>query len=67
MTSLKKTCQVRTNSASEKISRIKRTFTSLIGEQAANNYVIHGKNAEVRIISLPREKVIWANNLYWIK
>lgn len=46
------------NSASEKISRIKRVFEEAIGHELAKNYYICGQVGEVKKISLPREKVI---------
>jgi hypothetical protein len=50
---------VRTNSASEKISRIKQVFTRAIGPTLSDCYIIKGKNAEVKMISLDRSKIIW--------
>jgi hypothetical protein len=50
---------VNTNSASEKISKIKLAFTKLIGSDLADQYIIQGKNAEVKIIKLNRDKLIW--------
>lgn len=46
------------NSASEKISRIKRVFEEAIGHELAKNYYICGQVGEEKKISLPREKVI---------
>jgi hypothetical protein len=46
------------NSASEKISRIKRVFEEAVGHELAKNYYICGQVGEVKKISLPREKVI---------
>lgn len=49
---------ITTNSAAEKISKIKRVFVSIIGEGLAKNYYIHGANGEVKKIDLNRELVI---------
>jgi hypothetical protein len=48
---------VTTNSASEKISKIKEKFSSAIGSELAKNYYIHGANATTRKISLDRKLV----------
>lgn len=45
------------NSASEKISRIKRVFEEAIGQELAKNYYIWGSVGEAKHISLPREKI----------
>ena len=45
------------NSASEKISRIKRVFEEAIGQELAKNYCIWGNVGEAKHITLPREKV----------
>jgi hypothetical protein len=45
------------NSASEKISRIKRVFEEAIGKDLAKNYYIWGGVGEAKQITLPREKV----------
>ncbi len=46
------------NSASEKISRIKRVFEEALGHELAKNYYICGQVGEVKKIGLPREKMI---------
>ncbi len=46
------------NSASEKISRIKRCFEELIGEELAAHYYIQGANGERKMIALDRGLVI---------
>jgi hypothetical protein len=45
------------NSASEKISRIKRVFEEGIGNELAKHYYIWGNVGEAKTIALPREKV----------
>lgn len=52
---------VNSNSASEKISRIKAEFESKIGEQLSKQYIIQGGNGEVKGILLNREMVILNN------
>jgi hypothetical protein len=46
------------NSASEKISRIKRVFEEAIGKDLAKNYYICGGVGEAKRISLSRERVV---------
>jgi hypothetical protein len=46
------------NSASEKISRIKRVFEEAVGRDLAKRYYIQGQVSEVKKIDLPREKLI---------
>ncbi len=46
------------NSASEKISRIKRVFEEAIGKDLAKNYYIWGVIGDAKRISLPRDKVV---------
>jgi hypothetical protein len=48
---------VTTNSASEKISKIKEKFSSAIGSELSKNYYIHGGNGAIRKISLDRKLV----------
>lgn len=48
---------VLSNSASEKISRIKRVFEESIGAELAKNYYIKGANGEKKIIQLQRDLV----------
>lgn len=45
------------NSASEKISTIKKKFQDKIGEHLAKHYIIHGPNAEAKRIALDRNKL----------
>lgn len=47
------------NSASEKISRIKAEFESKIGEKLSRPYLITGGNGEAKKIELRREMVEW--------
>jgi len=47
------------NSASEKISRIKAEFESKIGERLSRPYLIMGANGEAKRIELRREMVEW--------
>ncbi len=49
---------VLSNSASEKISRIKRVFEESIGEELAKQYFIKGGNGEKKTIPLDRSLVI---------
>jgi len=46
------------NSASEKISRIKRVFEEAIGKDLAKNYYIWGAVGEAKRIILPRNKIV---------
>ncbi len=46
------------NSASEKISRIKRVFEEAIGKDLAKNYYIWGVIGDAKRISLTRDKVV---------
>ena len=50
------------NSASEKISRIKAEFESRIGERLSQPYLIKGGNGEAKRIELKREMVEWEGN-----
>jgi hypothetical protein len=45
------------NSASEKISKIKNKFEKLLGEQLARHYYIQGENGTQKYIPLPRDLV----------
>jgi hypothetical protein len=47
------------NSASEKISRIKAEFESKIGEKLSRPYLITGGNGEAKRIELNRDMVEW--------
>jgi len=46
-------------SAEEKISRIKRVFTDAIGRDLATHYCIHGQVGDVKKIALDRSMVEW--------
>ena len=46
------------NSASEKISRIKRVFEEAIGNDLAQHYYIRGAVGEAKSIALDRDKVV---------
>ena len=46
---------VTTNSASEKISKIKEKFVTAIGSELAQNYYIKGANSEVKKIDIDRK------------
>lgn len=48
---------ITSNSAVEKISKIKAAFVKAIGEQLARNYYIQGGNGEVKKITLERKLV----------
>jgi hypothetical protein len=48
---------VTSNSASEKISKIKEKFVTAIGSELAQNYYIKGANAEAKKISIDRNLV----------
>jgi hypothetical protein len=49
---------VTSNSASEKIAKIKSAFVKAIGKDLAANYFIHGGNAEAKRILLDRNLII---------
>ena len=46
------------NSASEKISKIRRKFVAAVGEEMAQEYCIKGPNAGVKTIKLDRNLVV---------
>jgi hypothetical protein len=48
----------RSNSASEKISKIKRKFTEALGEEQAAHFIIAGANGMPKKISLNRENLV---------
>jgi hypothetical protein len=48
---------VTSNSASEKISKIKEKFVTAIGSELAQNYYIKGANAEAKKIDIDRTLV----------
>jgi hypothetical protein len=50
---------ITTNSAAEKISKIKRVFVSMIGDGLAEKYYIHGANGEIKKIDLDRDLVLY--------
>jgi hypothetical protein len=45
---------ITSNSAAEKISRIKAAFVKVIGDELAKNYYIQGGNGEVKKVVLDR-------------
>ena len=47
------------NSVCEKVAKIKKAILSVLDERTAQFYVIQGKQGEKKFISLPRELVIW--------
>lgn len=51
------------DSASIKISKIKKAFENAIGNELAKNYYIKGANGAVKKIDLDRKKIIIQNNL----
>jgi uncharacterized protein with ATP-grasp and redox domains len=55
-------CNILDNSASEKISGIKREFKSKVGETIAKNYIIEGANGNYKKIALDRTMVEFENN-----
>ena len=50
---------ITSNSAAEKISKIKKAFVKAIGEELAKNYYIQGGNGEVKNIALDRELLVF--------
>jgi hypothetical protein len=55
-------CNILDNSASEKISGIKREFKSKVGETIAKNYIIEGANGNYKKIALDRTMVEFEKN-----
>lgn len=51
---------IRTNSASEKISKIKRKFTEALGEELAAEFIISGANGKKKKISAERSCIVRA-------
>lgn len=47
------------NSVCEKVAKIKKAILSKLDERTAQFYIIQGKQGEKKFISLPRELVIW--------
>ena len=45
---------ITSNSAAEKISKIKKAFVKAIGDELAKNYYIQGGNGEVKKVLLDR-------------
>jgi hypothetical protein len=50
---------ITSNSAAEKISKIKTAFVKVIGEELAKNYYIQGGNGEVKSIILETRLITW--------
>ncbi len=50
-------CAYNSNSLSEKISRIRRKFRDLLGDEMAEHYIIKGPNGEIKKIELDRALV----------
>jgi ribosomal protein S17E len=50
---------ITSNSAAEKISKIKKAFVKAIGEELAKNYYIQGGNGEVKKVVLDRGLVVF--------
>jgi hypothetical protein len=48
---------ITSNSAAEKISKIKAAFVKAIGDELAKNYYIQGGNGEVKKVGLDRDLV----------
>ena len=53
---------ITSNSAVEKISKIKAAFVKAIGDELAKFYYIQGGNGEVKMVVVGRELVIYKNN-----
>lgn len=53
---------ITSNSAAEKISKIKAAFVKAVGDDLAKNYYILGGNGEVKKVCLERRSVIYKNN-----
>ena len=51
---------ITSNSAAEKISKIKAAFVKAIGEELAKNYYIQGGNGEVKKVNFGRELLIFS-------
>jgi hypothetical protein len=51
---------ITSNSAAEKISKIKKAFVKAIGEELAKNYYIQGGNGEVKKVNFGRELLIFS-------
>lgn len=47
------------NSINEKCARIRAAFINKFDEHLAKNYVVTGERGEAKMISLPRELVVW--------
>jgi hypothetical protein len=48
---------ITSNSASEKISKIKKAFINTLGDQLSNQYIIQGENGEFKTILIKRDFV----------
>lgn len=55
-------CNILDNSASEKISGIKKEFKNKVGESIAKNYIIEGANGRSKKISIDRKLVEFEKN-----
>ena len=47
------------NSVCEKVAKIKKAILSKLDERTAQYYIIQGKQGDKKMITLPRELVIW--------
>lgn len=52
-------CRPLSNALSEKMSKIRRKFTDLLGDELADAYSIKGPNGGHKTISLPRNLVVY--------
>lgn len=52
------------NSINEKCARIRGAFISKFDENLARHYYITGYRGEAKKISLPRDLVVWENNVH---
>lgn len=57
--SIHELCQPESNSMSEKMARIKKKFTDILGEQVAQTYIISGPNGGLKKIAIDRQAVKW--------
>ena len=49
------------NSANEKLSKIKKAFEKAIGEDLAKHYIVQGEHGEEKKILLPRQQILLEN------
>jgi hypothetical protein len=54
-------CNVMSNSASEKISKIKKAFEKCIGQKLAGQYIIQGEHGDVKKILLHQDYQVIEN------